>query len=152
MKRIGMIVLCVAILAFFLGRGEKPPAPPAKAGPAVDPVVVPIPAPERPAPEEEAVGLYVHDGDKLRLTLHLLEGGAFTFLAVRPNGESRRASGTWRIRKWELILTYTHSFGVPLPGGPEEAAHGWRGERIELRDPALTGTLTLTKRQTIRLR
>lgn len=151
MKRVGLALLCIAILVLFLARGdeERPPEPEHEPV-APPPRSMPMPVKPRLDPAEEAEGIYMLESGDTRIALDLQKNREFRSLAKFPGREARETSGTWSLSGRHLTLTYRYVGGEPLPGGPKVERCRYRGNRIELTVPGRNTPVVLTKAAVIR--
>jgi len=148
---VGLVLLALGLLAFFLVHGAEPKPPPA---PTTEAPGVRVALPKSPRPDRlrEATGIYILENDRARFSLELMPGGRFRFLSHLQGREARQASGTWSLVGSRLTLVYERINGEALPDGPEVAVNLYRASAVVLKDTGLPEAVVLKKRTMIRQR
>ena len=148
MKRLVLVALGLAVLAFLIARGseEKPDQPADEPTGYEDPLAA-VPLPETPHRDvlDEARGLYVLESEKARFSLELMREGRFRFLSRFVGKEQREAHGKWNLVGSRLTMVYERVNGAP-PEGSAEVVNRYRGSSIELLNTGLDFPVVLQKR------
>lgn len=149
MKRLGLVLVCVAILVVFLARGDEQKSDPEEATPTRR-MPIPIPGPPPANPADEARGIYMLESGETRIALDLQAERKFRSLAKFPGQEPRETTGTWSLAGRNLTLTYRYVGGEPIEGGPKFENCVYRGTKIELKIPGRSKPVVLQKAAVIR--
>ncbi len=148
MKRLGLVLLCIAILVLFLARGDEPKEEEPAAPEPKRPIRIPGPPPKTLA--QEALGIYMLETDTARIALELQAERKFRSISKLGEGEPRETTGTWSLAGRNLTLTYRTVGGEPIPDGPKYERCVYKANRIEMKVPGRTDPVVLRKASVIR--